>query len=83
MDKDLVEGNTRIELANKSQVDTLTEFQLKTAMDTEKLQLDRKLVYDAITYLLDSVSKKEKNELGMILVKLREDKLIGTLLLTF
>jgi len=58
MDTNLDKNNTTIELAKTNQVDTLTEFQLKMAMETEKLELDAKLVHDAITYLLDSESKK-------------------------
>jgi hypothetical protein len=34
MDSNLGKDNTTIELANKGQVDTLTEFQLKMAMET-------------------------------------------------
>ena len=73
----------KIEFAQKSQVNTLAEFQLNLAMETENMQLDRQIVRDAINFFLDEDSKEGSNELGIYLVKLREETVIGTLLLTF
>ena len=53
------------------------------AMETEKLQLDQQLVNDAITFFLDSEEKKGNCDLGFYLVKLEEEKVLGTLLVTF
>lgn len=51
------------------------------ALETENFQLDRQLVEKAIEYFYSSGSKD--STLGMYLVKLEGDKVVGCLLLTF
>jgi hypothetical protein len=61
----------------------LADFQLKMAMETENFQLDGELVRSAINYFVDSTEKEGGTQWGIWLVKLRGEKVIGTLFLTF
>lgn len=70
----------RIELGNKTQSLILADFQIKMAMETENLQLDKELVEKAVEYFY---SEGSEHSLGMYLVKMRGEKVIGCLLLTF
>lgn len=59
---------TRIELGNQAQAVTLADFQVKMAMETENLHLDRALVEKAIKYFYSGDYKG--SELGIYLVKM-------------
>lgn len=72
---------SRIELGSLAQAAVLADFQLKMAIETENFQLDRQLVERAIEYFYSCGSKG--SALGIYLVKMEREKVIGCLLLTF
>lgn len=82
MEKISAHSETTIECASHDQIEILTDFQLKMAMETEDKKLDRQLVHDALAYFIDGTNK-EDNDLGMFLVKKRDGNPIATLMLTF
>lgn len=74
--------NQTILIAKPEHAATITDFQLKMAMETENFKLDGELVSKAVKYFIE-LNVDSSSPLGFYLVKIVEKEVVGSLLITF